>query len=90
MPHAHTVGPELFYHLKRARADQRTDQSDGALAAIARGLLILSASLRILALELLVAAVLTCSSFLSAFGRLLSSVTSSTSEATSLHESFSN
>jgi hypothetical protein len=27
MPHPHTVGPELFYHLKRARPGQRSQFS---------------------------------------------------------------
>ena len=48
----------------------------GGLAATARRLLVLSASLSILALGLLATAVSICMSFLWAFGRLLSSVTS--------------
>src|ERR1700730_19166408 len=60
-----------------------TDQSEGGLAAIARKLLVLSASLSILALGLLIDAVSICMSFLFALGRLLSSVTSTTIDATS-------
>src|SRR5512144_1792438 len=60
-----------------------TDQSVGGLAPIDRRLLVLSASLSILALGDLLAASSICLRFLAAFGRLLSSVTSSTIDATS-------
>src|SRR5262249_12502602 len=59
-----------------------TDQSEGGLAATARKLLVLSASLSILALGDFADAVSICMSFRFALGRLLSSVTSITIDAT--------